>query len=135
LAELMKPSPAGRGQTALVDRAAAAASAHPQGASLYAGACASCHEPGAPMMQQGRPPLPLGTPLHEADPRDTLQIILQGLDPPLGGAGPYMPAFASSLTDPQVAEIAAYVRARFSDRPAWSNLTAAVAKARSEGAS
>ncbi|MDB5417847.1 MAG: cytochrome c, class, partial [Phenylobacterium sp.] len=109
--------------------------AHPQGATLYAGACASCHEPGAPMMQQGRPPLPLGTPLHEADPRDTLQIILQGLDPPLGGAGPYMPAFASSLTDPQVAEIAAYVRARFSDRPAWSNLTAAVAKARSEGAS
>jgi mono/diheme cytochrome c family protein len=135
LAELMKPSPAGRGQAALVDRAAAAASAHPQGASLYAGACASCHEPGAPMMLQGRPPLPLGTPLHEADPRDTIQIVLQGLQPPLGGAGPYMPAFGSSLTDAQVAEIAAYVRARYSDRPPWSNLTAAVAEARKQGAS
>jgi len=133
LAEVMRPAPAGQGRPALVDRAEAAARAHPQGASLYAGACAACHEPGAQMMAEGRPPLPLGTPLHEADPRDTLQIILKGLTPPLGGAGPYMPAFASSLTDGQVAEIAAYVQARYSDRPAWSNLTAAVAKARQAG--
>jgi mono/diheme cytochrome c family protein len=135
LADVMRPSPAGQGRTAIADHAEAAARAHPQGASLYAGACAACHEPGAPMMAEGRPPLPLGTPLHEADPRDTVQIVLKGLKPPLGGAGPYMPEFASTLTDGQVAEIAAYVRARFSDRPAWSNLTAAVAKARREGAS
>ncbi|HEV2530790.1 c-type cytochrome [Phenylobacterium sp.] len=135
LAQVMRPSPAGQGRAALVDRAEAAQRAHPEGASLYAGACATCHEPGAPMMLEGRPPLPLGTPLHEADPRDVLQIVLQGLKPPLGGAGPYMPAFASSLTDRQVAEIAAYVRARYSDRPPWPDLTAAVAKARKEGAS
>ena len=46
-----------------------------------------------------------------------------------------MPEFGSSLTDRQVADIAAYVRARYSDKGPWSNLPAAVAKARKEGAS
>jgi nicotinate dehydrogenase subunit B len=85
------------------------------------------------MMLEGRPPLPLGTPLHEADPRDTLQIILKGMKPPVGAAGPFMPAFEGTLTDAQVAEVAAYIRARFSDRPPWPNLTAQAAKARRQG--
>lgn len=134
LADFMRPSPGGQGRVAIVDRAAAAAQAHPQGATLYAGACASCHDAGAPMMLEGRPALPLGTPLHEADPRDTIQIILQGLEPPTGPSGPYMPAFAESLTDAQVAEVTAYLRARYTDKPAWADLTAAVAKARREAA-
>lgn len=116
-----------------LDRGAEAARVHPEGASLYAGACASCHDPGAGMMLEGRPPLPLGTPVHEADPKDVLQIILKGLKPPLGSAGPYMPAFEGTLTDAQVAEVAAYVRGRFSDRPPWPNLAAAAAKARRQG--
>jgi len=117
-----------------VDRAAAAAAAHPQGAALYAGACATCHDAGAPMMREGRPPLALGTPLHEDDPRDVIQIVLQGLKPPLGAAGPAMPPFANHFTDSQVAEIAAYLRARYSDAPPWRELPRAVAKARREGA-
>jgi nicotinate dehydrogenase subunit B len=87
------------------------------------------------MMREGRPPLQLGTPLHEADPRDVIQIVLKGLQPPVGRAGPYMPSFADTLTDAQIAEIAAYLRARYSDKPEWSNLTGAIAKARKEGAS
>jgi nicotinate dehydrogenase subunit B len=129
LATQMKPAAGSRA----ADRAAEAAQAHPAGASLYAGACAACHEPGAGMMLEGRPPLPLGTPLHEADPRDTLQIILKGMKPPVGAAGPFMPAFEGTLTDAQVAEVAAYIRARFSDRPPWPNLTAQAAKARRQG--
>lgn len=117
-----------------IDRGAEAAARHPQGAALFAGACAGCHDAGAPMMRLGRPALTLGTPLHEDDPRDTIQIVLQGLDPPVGAAGPSMPAFASSFTDAQVAEIAAYLRTRFSDRPAWSKLPAAVKAARKEAA-
>jgi nicotinate dehydrogenase subunit B len=130
LADLMK-TPA---RSAPVDRADQAAARHPLGAQLYVGACAACHEPGAAMMREGRPPLPLGTPLHEDDPRDTLQIILQGLKPPTGPSGPYMPPFAGTFTDAQVAEIAAYLRARFSERPTWSRLPAAVAAARKEAA-
>ena len=84
------------------------------------------------MMREGRPPLTLGTPLHEDDPRDTIAIVLKGLKPPTGAAGPAMPGFETSFTDAQVAEITAYLRARFSSRPAWSRLPAAVAKARKE---
>jgi mono/diheme cytochrome c family protein len=130
LADRMNAAP----RSAPVDHATEAAAQHPMGAQLYAGACAACHEAGAPMMREGRPPLPLGTPLHEDDPRDTIAIVLQGLKPPVGAAGPAMPAFAPSFTDAQVAEIAAYLRARFSTRPAWSKLPAAVAAARKETA-
>jgi nicotinate dehydrogenase subunit B len=130
LADLMKTPP----RSAPIDHAEQAALQYPVGAQLYAGACAACHEPGAAMMREGRPPLPLGTPLHEDDPRDTIQIILQGLKPPVGPSGPYMPEFAGAFTDAQVAEIAAYLRSRFSERPAWSRLPAAVAAARKETA-
>jgi mono/diheme cytochrome c family protein len=128
LADRMK-APA---RSAPTDRATEAAAAYPVGARLYAGACATCHEDGAAMMREGRPPLTLGTPLHEDDPRDTITIVLKGLKPPTGAAGPAMPAFEASFTDAQVAEITAYLRARFSSRPAWSRLPAAVAKARKE---
>ena len=130
LAELMNAPPRARP----LDRAQDAAAAHPLGAALYAGACANCHDAGAPMMREGRPPLQLGTPLHEDDPRDMIQIVLQGLKPPVGAAGPQMPAFGGSFTDAQLAEIAAYLRARYSDRPAWRDLPRAVAKARREAA-
>jgi len=134
LASFMAAAPAAAGPPPS-DRAQLASRAHPQGALLYAGACAQCHDAGAPMMLEGRPPLQLGTPLHEDSPRDTIQIILQGLEPPVRPAGPFMPGFADSLTDGQVAEIAGYLRSRFSDKPAWRALPAAVAKARREGAS
>ncbi|HEY3950432.1 cytochrome c [Phenylobacterium sp.] len=120
--------------TATVDRESQAARAHPQGARLYAGACADCHEAGSAMMREGRPPLTLGTPLHEADPRDTLAIVLKGLEPPTGASGPFMPAFGAAFTDAQLADLAAYLRARFTDQPAWANLPAAARTARKETA-
>ena len=95
---------------------------HAEGASLFAGACAGCHAPGAPMMQQGRPSLALGTPLHEESPRDTLHVIMNGLAPPAGRAGPTMPGFADSLSDSQLVAIAAYLRARFTDHAPWPDL-------------
>lgn len=133
LATVMQPSPAGQGRNPPPDRAEGAAAAHPQGAMLYAGSCAACHDAGAPMMREGRPPLQFGTPLHEADPRDAIQIVLKGLEPPVARNGPYMPAFDGTFTDAQLAEIMAYVRARYSDRPPWPHLATAVAKARKEG--
>jgi mono/diheme cytochrome c family protein len=133
LASVMQPSPAGQGRVPPADRAEAAAAAHPQGAALYAGACAACHDAGSAMMREGRPPLQFGTPLHEADPRDTIQIVLKGLNPPVARNGPYMPAFGGAFTDAQLAEIMAYVRARYSDQPPWPKLAAAVAKARNQG--
>jgi mono/diheme cytochrome c family protein len=118
-----------------VDQPDQALKAHPEGATLFAGACSSCHGTGAPMLQQGRPDLSLVSVLQEDEPADTIRIILQGLKPPLGNKGPAMPHFADNLTTHQVAEIAAYLRSRFSLRPAWPSLEQTVADARKEGGS
>ncbi len=118
----------------ITDRADEAAKASPAGAVLFAGACGSCHGAGAAMLGQGRPSLALVGALQEDDPRNTLQAILQGIPLPAGARGAYMPAYADSLSDGQAAEIAAYLRARFSVRPAWTGLDSAVAAARKEGA-
>jgi mono/diheme cytochrome c family protein len=82
------------------------------------------------MMLQGRSPLAWGTPLHEDSPHDTVRIILHGLTPPGGASGPTMPAYADMLSDQQVQELAAYLRTRFTDKPAWPDISAAVAEAR-----
>lgn len=128
----MRAARAARSEPVLPDRGAVAARAHPAGAALFRGACATCHEPGAPMMVAGRPDLRLGSPLHEDNPRDTVQIILQGLEPPVEANGPYMPAFADALTDEQIAAVTAYMRARWGSGPGWGDLEQAVAEARAE---
>ncbi len=128
----MRDAAASKAEPTLPDRGALAERQHPAGARLYEGACATCHEPGAPMVAAGRPVLPLGTPLHEDNPRDTIQIILQGLRPPVGASGPYMPAYADALSDRQVAEIVGYLKARHGSGPAWDDLEKEVAKARRE---
>lgn len=117
-------------QPPAIDKASAAAAAHPRAAQLFDASCAACHAPGATMMLQGRPALERGSPLWEADPRDTIKIVLDGLDPPIGESGPFMPAFADSFRDEDLAELTAYLRARYTDRPAWTGLAAAVRKAR-----
>lgn len=129
----MRAAPAARAEPRLPDRRALASQRHPEGARLYDGACAVCHETGAAMMVAGRPALPLGTPLHEANPRDTIQVILKGLKPPVAARGPYMPAFADALDDRQVAEVVAYLQARHGTGPAWPDLETDVAAARKEG--
>lgn len=117
------------------DRVAEAASSHPVGAALFAGGCAGCHGAGAPMTAQGRPKLSLATPVNADDPRDAIQVVLQGLRPETGKPGPYMPALGDAYTNAQVADLVGYVRARYSDKPAWQDLESAVAKARKEGKS
>ncbi len=96
-----------------------AALAGSEGAAIFAGACAGCHGAGAPMMLGGRPSLALGSSVTAATPRNATQVILYGLQPGPGERGPWMPGFAGSLTDAQVAAVLTYLRARFADRPAW----------------
>lgn len=126
----MRDARASRREPPLPDRAASARRAHPEGYALFAGACAACHEPGAPMMIEGRPALPLGTPLHEPHADDTVNIILHGLEPPVGRAGPYMPAYKEAFTDAQVAAVVRYMRARYGSGREWPDLEDTVAKAR-----
>ena len=117
-----------------IDNVAAADRALPEGATLFAGACAGCHGTGAPMMGQQRPSLGLASSLLDRDPTSAVQAVLSGIDPPVAGRGPKMPGFADSLTNAQVAAVVAYARARYTDRPAWPRLEKSVREARKEGA-
>jgi mono/diheme cytochrome c family protein len=100
------------------------------GLALFAGACGGCHAADAPMTQGGAPELSLSTAVHAPSPQGVIQVILQGIPWREGKSAPYMPSFASALTDAQVAELAGYLRATYSDKPAWSDLPAEVARVR-----
>jgi len=131
-ASLMAHAPAAQGLPP-ADKGNVADAAHPEAAALFAGACATCHEAGAPMMQEGRPSLAWGTPLHENTPNDTIQIIMHGLASPAGRSGPTMPAYGHSFSDQQLADITAYLRARYTDKPPWPDVPRAVAQVRKGG--
>ncbi|MEI9852897.1 MAG: c-type cytochrome [Sphingomonas sp.] len=83
-----------------IDQPGPAQVAFPQGATLFAGACAGCHGPGAPMIGQGRPPLAFSSDLRDDDPSSAIQAVLLGIEPPLAGRGPKMPGFADRLHGP-----------------------------------
>ena len=111
-------------------RASAASST---GARLYQGACAVCHEVGGAPLFGSRPSLALNSNLHSAVPDNLIQLILHGIAKPAATDLGYMPAFKDSLTDGQVAELAAYLRRQFApDKPAWTGIQAAVGRIRQE---
>ena len=90
-------------------------------AAIYAGACSVCHDKAAGSASQGLPLL-LSSSLHEARPRNTINIILRGIARRPGEPGPFMPTFDGMLSDSQIAELTAYVRNRFTNESPWSNI-------------
>jgi nicotinate dehydrogenase subunit B len=111
-------------------RASAASSV---GARLYQGACAVCHEIGGAPLFGSRPSLALNSNLHSAVPDNLIQVILHGITKPAATDLGYMPAFKDSLSDGQVAELAAYLQRQFApDKPAWTGILAAVGRIRQE---
>lgn len=103
------------------------------GARLYQGACAVCHEVGGAPLFGSRPSLALNSNLHSAVPDNLIQVILHGIASPASSDLGYMPAFKDSLTDPQVAELASYLRRQFApDKPAWGDIHAAIGRIRRE---
>jgi mono/diheme cytochrome c family protein len=84
----------------------------------------------APMMRDGSPSLALSSAVNAQTPRGVIQILLHGIPWREGKSAPYMPSFGAALTDEQVADLAGYLRATFTDKPGWSDLPAEVARAR-----
>lgn len=110
-----------------------AAEVAPAGARIFEGACSSCHE-GGPLAA-----LALSTSLHAATPTNALAALLHGVDAPAAFAHRAalpeevmaMPSFAASLSDRQLADLLAYLRARFApSAPAWDASADAVAAGR-----
>jgi mono/diheme cytochrome c family protein len=99
------------------------------GAAIYAAACGVCHETGRPPPYGGIN-LRLSTGISNPDPRNVINTILSGLRPVEGERSPIMPGFAASMDDAQIAALLNYLRARFSNQPAWTGLEKIVADAR-----
>lgn len=93
-----------------------------EGALIYAGACETCHGVGAAAPSIMTVPLAQTTSVNAPDPRNVIHIVLSGIWPQSGDAGPLMPGFASELTLQQTTVLIEYLRSRFSVRPAWTDV-------------
>ena len=103
-----------QGEAALAQARSAAApapEANAAGASVYAAACANCHESGRPPPYGGIN-LGLSTAIAAADPRNLANIVLAGVRPVEGERSPIMPGFAASMSDQQIAALLNFLRAR-----------------------
>ena len=99
------------------------------GASIYAAACATCHETDRPV-PYGGVNLSLSTAIASPDPRNLANLVLSGIRPVEGERSLIMPGFADSMNDDQIAALLNYLRARFSNQPAWTGVGKTVADAR-----
>lgn len=96
-----------------------------RGATIYAGACATCHESGG--WAAGGVPFTVASlgqrsSVTGPDPRNLIHVLRDGIAPEQDGAGPIMPAYGDTLTAGQITDLAAYLRARFSDAGPWLKL-------------
>ena len=100
------------------------------GATVYATACARCHDAGREVGSGGALQMPLAVALYDADPRSFLRIVREGIEPPDAATGRWMPAFGTSLSDAQLAGLAAWLRRTAAEAPPWPDLSKAVAQTR-----
>jgi mono/diheme cytochrome c family protein len=99
------------------------------GGVIYAAACATCHD-GSRAPPYGGIDLALSTGPSGPNARNVINVILWGLPALDEQRRPIMPGFAGTLNDRQLADLLAYVRARFSDRPPWTDVEKHIREAR-----
>ena len=99
-------------------------------ANLYATACLSCHYNAGTGPLEKRPELALNSALTLPEPTNFIQPVLRGVGSKDGAPSLVMPAYASSLSDAEVARIAAYLRRTRTTRPPWPDLEKNVSAAR-----
>jgi mono/diheme cytochrome c family protein len=107
--------------------------ASPEVVAIYTGACASCHNDQDDVGPSKAISLSLSTAVREPGSANAVRVILQGIKSPSGTPGAYMPAFDSLLTNQQIASIAQYVRARYTNQPQWTDVRQEISKARQGG--
>ncbi|SAK72166.1 gluconate 2-dehydrogenase (acceptor) [Caballeronia pedi] len=129
-----------------VDEAAAASAAKKQsdgadvvsvmglerGRQTFETACAVCHAASGGVGHLGvRPLMGLNTSVAQNRPDNLLHVLHNGIDSPATAELGYMPGFGDVYDDRQMAELAAYIRARYApDQPAWTDLEQASAQVR-----
>jgi mono/diheme cytochrome c family protein len=102
------------------------------GALIYAGACALCHEPNGQSFSARGIHLTASKVLAMPDPRNLAHVIIDGIEAPVATPSAQMPGFADVLTDPQIIALMTYLRANFTDKTPWTGLPEAVRTAKGE---
>src|SRR6202522_4264212 len=101
-------------------------------ADLYASACLSCHYNTGTVPLAARPELALNSALSLPEPTNFIHTVLRGIGSAEGARGLVMPAYASSLTDADLARLAAYLRRTRTTRPPWTDVEHKISVARRE---
>jgi mono/diheme cytochrome c family protein len=113
--------------------ASAPAAGAPDGAAIYAGACAACHDSAAQTpASSDAMHLALSSAVRLSTPRNLVRIILDGIIPREGESGPWMPGFAGAFTDEQLNALIVHLRERFGPGRPWDNLRDEIAAVRKE---
>jgi mono/diheme cytochrome c family protein len=100
------------------------------GASIFAAACANCHD-GTRALPFGGVKLMLSTAVTGESATNLINVVLEGLHPPEGTTGAIMPGFSSTLTDGQLESLVAYIRSNMGSQPPWTGVENSVREARS----
>ena len=100
------------------------------GEAVFAAACASCHFEGGNQPFYRPVPLALSSAVNAPSPRNLINIVMDGIQPPPGAHERWMPPFGAALTDQQIALLANYVRSHFSSKPAWPDINRMVEEIR-----
>jgi mono/diheme cytochrome c family protein len=96
------------------------------GATVYAGSCASCHDAGRGLSSDSAVQLPLAVALHLPDPRNLIHIIREGITPPDGQAGRWMPPFQGAFSDEELTALVIWLRRQGTDAPPWLDVARVV---------
>ncbi|MGB8633377.1 MAG: cytochrome c [Xanthobacteraceae bacterium] len=102
-----------------------------EGASIYADACASCHE-GPRAMPFGGLNLALSSAIAAPNPNNLFNVVLYGLPAAGAARAPIMPGFANTMNDAQLLALARYLRSHFTDKTPWNDMEASLRAARSD---
>ena len=103
----------------------ALAASDARGEAVFAQACANCHKRGGQTT-----PLALGAAVNAPHPGNLIAIVIEGIQPPSGAPEKSMPRFGQSLNDGQIADLVGYMRARFTQKPAWTDVADRIRRAR-----
>jgi mono/diheme cytochrome c family protein len=120
-------------QKALATSHLGSGNAHDPDASLYAAACLACHYNAGPTPLAARPELALNSALTLAEPTNFIHVVLNGIGIAEGGPGLVMPAYATALSDTDIARLAAYLRRTRTGSPPWSDLERKISAIRQQG--
>jgi mono/diheme cytochrome c family protein len=103
-----------------------------RGAAIYASTCAPCHDAGRAAWPEGALDMHdwIGAAIPTAS--NLVRIVVEGIEPPPGAHGRWMPAFRGTLTRDQLIALATYVRAA-TGHPPWADVAQRVDEALAGG--